>query len=198
MRSLGADFYAFSFHKMMGPAGLGVLWARAHLLDRLEPLVLGGNTVDAASHDGYDLAPVPARFEAGVPAVDAAAGAVAAMDYLRALDPAAVRAHVEDLNRAATEALAGLPRVSVIGPPDPAARGSILNFVVRGVESRALALLLDDREGVMVRHGRQCVHAWYRAEGVPDSVRASFAAYNTRDEALRLARVVGSVSSMLG
>jgi len=120
VRSLGADFYAFSFHKMMGPAGLGVLWARAHLLDRLEPLVLGGNTVDAASHDGYDLAPVPARFEAGVPAVDAAAGAVAAMDYLRALDPAAVRAHVEDLNRAATEALAGLPRVSVIGPPDPA------------------------------------------------------------------------------
>jgi cysteine desulfurase/selenocysteine lyase len=198
VRALGADFYALSFHKMMGPGGIGALYGRADLLDRLEPLLLGGNTVDDATYEAPTLAPVPARLEAGVPAADLLAGVRAAIGWVGALDPAAVRAHLLDLNRAATGALLALPRVSLIGPPDPAARGGIVNFHVRGVPSRDLALLLDDREAVMVRHGKQCVHSWYRAEGVPDSVRASFAVYNTLEEVERLVRVVRSVASMIG
>lgn len=180
--ALDVDFYTFSLHKVFGPTGLGVLYGREERLATVEPLLLGGDTVDDVTATGHTLAPLPQRLEAGIACYEAAAGARAALAYLRRIGPSALRAHAVALNRRATEGLLLHPKVRLVGPADAEARGTILNFHVPGLDSRALARLLDEREGVMVRPGKQCVHAWFHANGVPDTVRASFSAYNTVDE----------------
>lgn len=193
----GIDFYALSFHKALGPTGIGALAAGPGALEGLEPAVLGGDTVDDVRYDGWVPAAAPARFEAGVGNSDGAAGARAATAYVLALGRDAIRAHAADLNARATAALAPLKRFRLVGPADAAARGAILNFRIEGLDSRRLAGLLDEREGVMVRYGKHCVHAWYHAEGCPDTVRASFGPWNTPDEVDRLTRAVADVASML-
>lgn len=193
----GIDFYAMSFHKVMGPTGIGALVAGPGALDLLEPTVLGGDTVVDVRPDGFDMAAAPARFEAGVGNYGGAAGAKAAAEYVTSLGREAIRRHAVGLNRLATEALAPLRRFRLVGPLDPEARGSILNFRIDGLDSRRLAGLLDEREGVMVRYGKHCVHLWYHAEGCPDTLRASFGPWNTADEVERFTRAVADVAIML-
>jgi cysteine desulfurase / selenocysteine lyase len=195
---LGADFLTISFHKMFGPAAIGALWARRELLAAMPPFLAGGGTVDDVTADGVVWSPLPDRFDAGVANVEGAVGARAAIDYLtRVGGPARIRRHVEELNTLATEGLRGHRRLHLIGPPDPASRGSIFAFFVDGLESEALARLLDTRESIMVRHGKLCVHAWFHDEGVPDSVRASFSIYNTADEVRRFVRIVENALALL-
>lgn len=197
VRDLGADLYAFSLHKMFGPTGIGVLWARREVLERMRPFLLGGDTVRDATYTGCVLEDAPARFEAGVANVEGAVGARAAIEYLEGVGLDAVREHVAHLNRLATEAVAGLPRVRLIGPEDPARRGAVLNLLVEGLDARGLARVLDETDNIMVRAGRHCVHAWYHAEGVPDSIRVSFALYNTESEVQALARALRRVLDMV-
>lgn len=197
VRALGADLYAFSLHKMFGPTGIGVLWARREVLERMRPFLLGGDTVRDATYTECVLEDAPARFEAGVANVEGAVGARAAIEYVEGVGLDAVREHVARLNRLATEAFAGLPRVRLIGPEDPARRGAVLNVLVEGLEARGLARVLDETDNIMVRAGRHCVHAWYHAEGVSDSIRVSFALYNTDSEVQALARALRRVLDMV-
>ncbi len=197
VRELGADLYAFSLHKMFGPTGIGVLWARREVLARMRPFLLGGDTVRDATYEECVLEEPPARFEAGVAHVEGAVGARAAIEYLEAVGLDAVREHVTHLNRLATEAIADLPRIRLIGGEDASRRGAVLNLVVEGLDARALARVLDETDNIMVRAGRHCVHAWYRAEGVPDSIRASFALYNTESEVMVLVRALRRVLDMV-
>ena len=181
-----------------GPAGVGALWARRELLERMPPFLAGGGTVDDVTSEGIDWAPLPDRFDAGVANVEGAVGARAAIDFLAAIGgPEPIRRHVEALNGLATEGLAHHRRLHVLGPPEPAARGSIFAFWVDGLESEAVARLLDTRHNIMVRHGKLCVHAWFHDEGVPDSVRASFSVYNTADEVRRFVRTVDNALALL-
>jgi len=196
--ALGADFLVLSFHKMFGPAAIGALWGRRELLAAMPPFLAGGGTVDDVTSGGIEWAPLPDRFDAGVANVEGAVGARAAIDYLARIGgPERIRRHVLELNTLAPEGLAGHDRLHLIGPADPAARGSIFAFHVDGLQSEALAPLLDTREGIMVRHGKLCVHAWFHDEGVPDSVRASFSVYNTADEVRRFVRTVDNALALL-
>ncbi|NOZ00563.1 MAG: aminotransferase class V-fold PLP-dependent enzyme, partial [Deltaproteobacteria bacterium] len=145
-----------------------------------------------------DLEDPPQRFEAGVANVDGAVGARAAIEYVRSIGVERIREHVVELNRMATEGLTRFKRVHLIGPTDPALRGSVLNFYVEGLDSRGLARVLDDRENIMVRYGKHCAHAWFNSAGVPESVRVSFAAYNTRAEVDTLLRTLSNLLSMIG
>ncbi len=197
VRALGADLYAFSLHKMYGPSGIGVLWARREVLERMRPFLLGGDTVRDATYTECVLQDAPARFEAGVANVDGAVGARAAVEYLEGVGLEAVREHVTRLNRLATEALVGLPRIRLIGPLEASRRGAVLNVVVEGLDARALARALDETDNIMVRAGRHCVHAWYHAEGVPESLRISFALYNTESEVEALVRALRRVVDMV-
>jgi len=197
VRALDADFYVFSLHKMMGPTGIGVLWGRSALLEAFPPFHVGGDTVEDVTYEGCTWAPLPSRLEAGVSNVDGAAGATAAVEYLLALGPERIHDHVVALNRLATEGLLRLPRVRLLGPRDAGRRGAVLNFRVDGVDSRAVARVLDERANVMVRFGKHCAHAWYNARGVPESVRASFAIYNTPAEVAALVRTVANVAGLL-
>ena len=198
VQELGADLLVFSLHKMFGPSGVGVFWGRAEVLRSLEPFLLGGETIEDVTHEAYELAAPPARFEAGVANVDGAVGAAAAINYLTDIGAQEIHDHVVALNTLATEGLDPFSRVHLLGPQDPRLRNSILNFYVEGLESRALAGLLDRRQNIMVRHGKQCVHAWFNKYKLPESVRVSFAIYNTEQEVSRLVGTLSNVLAMLG
>jgi len=194
---LGADFFVFSLHKMMGPTGIGVLFARRESLDTLSPFLVGGDTVEDATYEDCVLEKPPERFEAGVANVDGAVGAQAAIEYVQAIGVRRIHDHVVGLNRMATEGLKRFDRLHIIGPEDAARRGSVLNFHVDGLDSRGLARVLDDRANIMVRYGKHCAHAWFNEEGVPESVRVSFAAYNTEGEVDTLIRTLSSLLAMI-
>lgn len=194
----GVDFYAFSFHKMFGPTGIGALYGRREILERLPPYRVGGDTVLDTTFTRANWAPVPQRFEAGVADVDGEVGAAAAAVFVRDIDPERIRSHAVALNQRATAGLLRHPRVRLVGPPDAALRNGILNFHVEGLDSRSLAGLLDERANVMVRYGRHCVHAWFEATGTPETVRASFSVTNTPEDAERLVATVQEVLTMIG
>ena len=198
VQELGADLLVFSLHKMFGPSGVGVLWARHEVLAAMKPFLLGGETIEDVTHESHELSPPPARFEAGVANVDGAVGARAAVEFLTDLDPERIHLHVAALNQMVTEGLQKFSRVQIIGPEDPSLRNSVLNFHVDGLESRALAGLLDRRQNIMVRYGKQCVHAWYNKHNLPESVRISLAIYNTEREVAKLLKTLSNVLSMLG
>ena len=197
VRALGVDFLAFSFHKMFGPAGIGVLYGRQEMLSRLPPFHVGGDTVDDVRYREAAFSAPPERFEAGVANYEGAVGAAAAVRFVEEIGQQRLLDHVTALNRRATEGLTELGKIRLVGPADPALRGGILTFYVDGLSSVSLAKLLDTRENIMVRYGKHCVHAWFHEQGVPDTVRASLSIYNTEAEVDRLVRTVSAGVRML-
>lgn len=190
---LGVDFLALSVHKMLGPTGVGILYVAPRHQDRIRPLVVGGETVLDATYTHRRMAPAPDRFEAGLRDYAGAAGAAAAARYVTALGPGRVREHLVRLNTAATQKLLAMDGIRLLGPEDPEARGGILNFVARGIRSEDITRILNEAATVMVRFGRHCVHAWYNAVDIPDSVRVSFGPYNTLEEVERFVAHLGEV-----
>lgn len=190
LADLGADFYAVSGHKMLGPTGTGVLAGAPEALDTLRPLLLGGETVEWSTLEGHALRPPPFRFEAGLQNYAGVLGAHAAIRFLERVGRDAVSEHDRALNAWATAELAADARFHVLGPSDPAARPSILAFSLDGVDPHDAALFLDAGHGVFVRSGRHCVHSWYDRHGLAGNVRASFYLYSDRSDAEALVRGV--------
>ncbi|MEW2511700.1 cysteine desulfurase [Streptomyces sp. NPDC046870] len=178
---LGADFLAFSGHKMLGPNGVGVLWGRAGLLAGLPPFLTGGSMIEIVEMDRTTFLPPPQRFEAGVPMTAQAVGLAAAVEYLERLGMAEVAAHEDTLTARALELLAEVPGVRVVGPADLTDRGSAVSFTVDGVHPHDVGQVLDER-GVAVRVGHHCARPIVRRYGIPATTRASFYVYNTLDE----------------
>jgi len=186
LERLGVDAYAVSAHKMLGPNGVGLLLAAPGVLDRVRPLVLGGETVVSTTTTDHVLRPPPHRFEAGLQNYAGILGARAGLDVLERVGLEAIEEHQTRLNRTVTAALADEPRVRLIGPASPDDRPSIYAFTVDGVDPNDAALFLDEGHGVLVRSGMHCVHSYYAARGLPGNVRASFYLYNDRRDAERL------------
>lgn len=182
---LGADYIAFSGHKMLGPSGIGVLWGRYDLLEAMPPFLTGGSMIEVVRMEGSTFAPPPQRFEAGVPMAAQAVGLGAAVDYLQALISAdgslsglaAVAAHEHALTAYALGSLAEMPGVRLIGPADTTSRGAAVSFVVEGIHAHDVGQVLDDR-GVEVRVGHHCAWPLHRRLGVAASTRATFYVYN--------------------
>jgi cysteine desulfurase/selenocysteine lyase len=186
LERIGADFFALSAHKMLGPTGTGALVAAPGALDGVEPLLVGGETVEWTTLSGYELRASPHRFEAGLQNYAGVLGAHAALRFLSRVGLDRVEAHDRTLNERATVALAGEPRVQVIGPERPRDRASIYAFSVAGVDPNDAALFLDEGHGVLVRSGRHCVHSWYDRRNLSGNLRASFYLYNTVGDVDRL------------
>ena len=178
---LGVDFLAFSGHKMLGPLGIGVLWGRPELLDEMPVFLTGGSMIETVTMEGSTYAPVPQKFEAGVPMAAQAIGLAAAVDYLEALGMDRVTAHEQQLSEHLLKGLAQRPWVRVVGPDDSAERGSAVAFVVDGVHPHDVGQVLD-HDGVAVRVGHHCAWPLHRALKVAATTRATFAAYNTLAE----------------
>jgi cysteine desulfurase/selenocysteine lyase len=181
VRDLGVDAMAFTGHKMCGPTGIGVLWARESLLDALPPFLGGGEMVGTVTMESSTYADLPHRFEAGTPPVAEAVGLAAACDYLSRLGMDRVAAHEQAITGYALDALATVPGLRIIGPTEPVDRGGAVSFTVAGVHPHDVGQVLD-AEGVAVRVGHHCARPVCDRYGIPATTRASFYVYSTRDE----------------
>ena len=179
--SLGADFVAFTGHKMVGPTGIGVLWGRYDLLAELPPFLGGGEMIETVTMERSTFARPPARFEAGTPPIAQAVGLAAAADYLTGLGMEAVAAHEQRITTYALDALQQIDGLTVVGPKEAVDRGGAISFTLDGVHPHDIAQLLDSR-GVAVRAGHHCAKPAHLRFGVQATTRASFYLYTTEAE----------------
>ncbi|MEZ5219014.1 MAG: SufS family cysteine desulfurase [Ilumatobacteraceae bacterium] len=197
VQAMGADFLAFSSHKMCGPSGIGMLWGKEALLDAMPPFLGGGNMIADVKLDGFTTAPLPAKFEAGTPPITEAAGLAAAVDFLEGLGMDAVRAHEEDLAVYAISALKDRygDDITIHGPTNPEVRGATLSFAFRDIHPHDLSQVLD-QANVYVRAGHHCAKPLMRILGANATARASFYLYNDRSDADALVDALGQASDI--
>ena len=193
VRDLDADFYVFSGHKMFGPTGIGVLHGKAKILEAMPPWQGGGDMILSVSFEGTRFNTIPYRFEAGTPDAAGAVGLGAAVDWLEGLDREGVEAHERDLLAYATERLQEVPGLRILGTAP--GKAPVISFVLANVHPHDVGTILD-REGVAVRAGHHCAQPLMERFGVPATVRASFALYNTREDVDQLVRGLGRVREM--
>ncbi|MGW1917107.1 cysteine desulfurase [Streptomyces sp. NPDC002076] len=194
---LGADFLAFSGHKMLGPNGVGVLWGRADLLAGLPPFLTGGSMIEIVEMDRTTFLPPPQRFEAGVPMTSQAVGLAAAVEYLERLGMAEVAAYEDTLTARALDLLTEVPGVRIVGPTELTDRGSAVSFTVDGIHPHDVGQVLDER-GVAVRVGHHCARPIVKRYGIPATTRASFYVYNTPAEVDALVEGVRAAQRYFG
>lgn len=180
----GADFLAFSGHKMLGPSGVGVLYGREDLLEAMPPFLGGGSMIRRVTLDGFEPGELPAKFEAGTPPIVPAMGLSVAIGYLEQIGMEQITRYEAMLTAYAHEVLDRLDGVRLLGPP-PARKAGIVSFTVQGVHAHDVAQIVD-QEGVAIRAGHHCAMPLHRRLGVTATNRASFYFYNTRDEIDRL------------
>ena len=194
--AIGADFYAFSGHKMLGPTGIGVLHGRREILERLEPAWGGGEMIKEVWIDHAQWNDLPWRFEPGTPPIADAVGLHAAVEYLGKLGMAQVSAHEQALTAATMEALADIPGVTLYGPRNPEMKGAVVAFNLEGIHPHDGAALLDQR-GIAVRAGHHCAQPLMKCLQIAGTLRASFSVYNTAQDVQRLAEAVATLRGEL-
>jgi cysteine desulfurase/selenocysteine lyase len=192
--AIGCDFYAFTGHKMCGPTGTGALWARREHLETMPPFLGGGEMIREVRFDGTVFNDPPHKFEAGTPNIAGFIGLGAAVDYLATLGMANVDAREQELLAHATEAMAKIDGLRIIGTAKD--KAAVISFLLEGAHAHDLATLLD-LEGVAVRSGHHCAHPLMQFYGVPATCRASLAFYNTHEEIERFVAALGKVRRLL-
>ncbi len=193
VRDLNADFYAFSAHKMYGPSGVGVLYGKKHLLEKMPPYQGGGEMIGTVSFDKTTFAALPFKFEAGTPDFVDIAAFSRAIDYIKTLGIENIAAHEQTLLKAATEGLMQIPDIRIFGTAEH--KDSVLSFLVGDVSSYDIGILLD-KLGVAVRTGHHCAQPLMHRLGIEGTVRASFAVYNTLEEVEQFVAATARVAKM--
>ena len=190
--AMGADFVAFTGHKMCGPTGIGVLWAKSELLEAMPPFLGGGEMILNVTKEGFSTAAVPWKFEAGTPPIAEAVGLGAAVDYLNGLGMEQVREHEVALTGYALRTLNQRygDDITIHGPTEPAERGGVLSFEYKGIHPHDVAQVLD-RSGVCVRAGHHCAKPLMRVLGCAATSRASMYVYNDESDVDALADALG-------
>ena len=191
--ALGPDFYVFSGHKMLGPTGIGVLYGRRAVLERLEPAWGGGEMIKEVWIDRAQWNDLPWRFEPGTPPIAEAVGLRAAVEYLDKLGMAQVAAHEQAITAQCLDALGAIPGVSLYGPRNPELKGAVVAFNVDGIHPHDGAALLDER-GVAVRAGHHCAQPLMKRLGIVGTLRASFSVYTSASDIERLAAAVAGMT----
>jgi cysteine desulfurase/selenocysteine lyase len=180
VRKLGVDFLAFSGHKMLGPSGIGVLYGKKDLLEKLPAFIVGGGTVVDTTHYEAKFEELPQKFEAGLQNYAGIIGLGEAANYLMKTGKENVEKHETSMNRRITEGLGNM--VDIVGPEDPGSRSGIFSFNAGKANPHEIAMMMDEMENICVRSGAHCVHSWFNAHKMDGSVRASFYLYNTPEE----------------
>jgi cysteine desulfurase/selenocysteine lyase len=193
VRDLDCDFYCFSGHKMFGPTGIGVLYGKAALLERMQPYQGGGDMILSVTFDKTTYNVLPYKFEAGTPPIAAAIGLGAAVDYLSQVGMDNIAAWEHELLAYATEQLEAMPGVRIIGTA--ASKAAVLSFTIAGVHPHDVGTILNE-DGVAVRTGHHCAQPVMQRFGVPATARASFAFYNTFEEIDQLVAGIRRVQKM--
>ncbi|MBN1541179.1 cysteine desulfurase [candidate division KSB1 bacterium] len=185
--ALGVDFFAFSGHKMLGPTGIGVLYAREELLDEMNPVQFGGDMIESVQVLTSTWNDLPWKFEGGTPNIAGAIGLGAAVEFLQEIGIDAIHRHETGLIRRAVEQLQALPGVRVFGPPGD--RGPAVSFEITGIHPHDISTLLDQR-GIAIRSGHHCAQLAMKKLEVPATARASFYLYNDESEIDRFVKAV--------
>lgn len=194
VRELDADFYAFSGHKIYGPTGIGVLYGKEKLLDDMPPYQTGGDMIESVSFEKTTFNKLPYKFEAGTPDISGSIGLAAAIDYINQAGIENIRRHENEVLKYATEQLSKTEGVRLIGTSEN--KSGVLSFLLDGIHPYDTGAILD-KLGIAVRTGVHCTEPLMKFLGIPGTVRASFAMYNTKDEADLLIRGVQKAKSML-
>ena len=193
VRALGADFVAFSGHKIYAPTGIGVLWGRAALLNELPPFLGGGEMIKEVTFEHTTYNDLPFKYEAGTPNIEGAIALGAAIDYVNSIGIDAIHEHEMELIRAAAEGLSGIKGIRFYGPAD---RSGSLSFNIEGLHHYDLGTLMDQM-GVAVRTGHHCCQPLMARFGITGTVRASFALYNTMEDVEALVAATEKAVGML-
>lgn len=192
---LECDFFVFSGHKVCGPTGIGVLWGKRNWLEKLPPYQSGGDMIEQVDFEGTTYKGIPGKFEAGTPHVEGVIGLGAALDYLSGLDREAALRHEMELLYSATEQLAAIEGVRIIGTAP--GKASVISFLIDDVHPHDIGTFLD-ADGVAIRAGHHCVQPLLKRFGVPATARASFAFYNDFDDVKRLIEAVSKMKRFFG
>ena len=195
VRALGCDFYAFSGHKLYGPTGIGVLYARQELLAVMPPWQGGGSMIETVSFEHSTFAPAPQRFEAGTPNIAGAGALAAAIDYVLEIGLERIGAHEHALLEKATAAVQALPGVRIIGQASN--KAAVLSLVVEGIHPHDLGTILD-ADGVAIRAGHHCAMPVMTRYGIAGTARASFALYNNAADVDALIAGLRKAQDMFG
>ena len=178
---LGCDFFVFSSHKVLGPTGLGVLYGRKELLEKMPPFMMGGDMIREVTFDHATWNDLPWKFEAGTPPIAEAVGLSAALFYITNLGIETIHHHERDLTEYAIKRLETIPGLTIYGPKNIEGRSGVISFNLEGIHSHDVATLLD-REGIAVRAGHHCAMPLMGVLGIDSCVRASFSVFTTRDD----------------
>ena len=194
VKKLDVDFLAFSGHKTLGPTGVGVLWGKAEVLEKLEPALFGGSMVDSVTMEGATWASAPRKFEAGVPNMSQAVGLSAAIDYLNIVGMDKIFEHEQELTQQLLTGLSKISGVNVVGPLDMKDRGGVISFTVDGVHPHDVGQVLD-QYGIAVRTGHHCAWPLMKKLNLVGTTRASFHLYNDSDDINALLEAIEKVKS---
>ena len=192
---LGADFYAFTSHKLYGPTGIGVLYGREAVLDAMPPFLGGGEMIASVTFEGSTWNELPYKFEAGTPNIAGAIGLGAAIDYVNGIGFDAIGHHETAMLATLTNALEALPGLRIVGTAKQ--KASVVSFVLDGIHPHDIGTIVD-REGVAIRTGHHCAQPVMDRYGIPATARASLAMYNTTDDIEALVAALGRVRALLG
>ena len=182
LKRIDADVYCMSIHKMLGPSGMGVMYGKREVLERMRPLALGGGTVGLATYESVNLAPIPDKFEAGLHDYAGIVGIKAALDYLSGVGMEEVMRWDQTLMERILSNLEDVRNLHVVGPRDAPSSGGVFSFNIDGLGAHDIAMMLDSMAGVMIRSGMHCAHPFYVSRGIDGSARASTYIYNTPEE----------------
>ena len=194
VKELGVDFLAFSGHKTLGPTGIGVLWGKAEVLEKLEPALFGGSMVDSVTMEGATWASAPRKFEAGVPNMAQAVGLSAAIDYLNTVGMEKIFEHEQELTEQLLTGLSKISGVNVVGPLDMKDRGGVVSFTIDGVHPHDVGQVLD-QYGIAVRTGHHCAWPLMKKLNLVGTTRASFHLYNDANDINALLEAIEKVKS---
>ncbi len=181
VRDLDCDFMAFSGHKMLGPTGIGILYAREEILDRMEPFLYGGDMIKEVHKESARWNDLPWKFEAGTPNIAGAIGLGAAIDYINHLGIDQIREHERAITSRALDLVQSISQVTVYGPKDPDKRAGLISFNINGIHAHDVASILDTR-GICIRAGHHCAQPLMERLGVAATTRASFYVYNNNED----------------
>ena len=182
VRELDVDFLAFSGHKMLGPSGIGALYGKYELLEKLSPFMVGGDTVSRTTYDSYEMLPPPEKFEAGLQNYAGAIGMAAAAEYLDKVGMENIQQHEKELTAYLREQMSEIEGVKILGVNDNELAGGVISFAVDGVNHHDIAMILDQTSNIMIRSGQHCAHSWFNAHNLEGSARISLYLYNTMEE----------------
>jgi len=189
VKELNCDFLVFSGHKMCGPTGIGVLYGRKELLEKMQPFLYGGDMIREVSFEKSTWNDLPWKFEAGTPNMAGAAGLMAAIEYLQEIGMENITTHGQNLTRYALERLSKIPRLTIVGPTNAENRGPVISFNIEGMHPHDVSELLD-KANIAVRGGFHCAMPLFSKLGIDGSIRASFYLYNTTEDVDRLFEAV--------